>query len=90
MRRRALLLQAAADQWKVAPTECSVAKGEVTHTASGRKAGFGALAQAAAALTPPAEVKLKAPADWQFIGKRCRRSAWIRLKAALLLRLKKA
>ena len=66
---RALLVQAAAAQWKVPAAECSVAKGTVSHAASGRSAGFGELAQAAAALTPPDEVQLKARADWQFIGK---------------------
>jgi isoquinoline 1-oxidoreductase beta subunit len=66
---RAMLLQAAATQWGVPVGECSVAKGVVSHAASKRKASFGQLAAAASQLTPPAEVALKNPKDWQLAGK---------------------
>lgn len=70
---RAMLVEAAARQWKVAPGELVVADGVVTHKASGRKATFGQLARAAAELTPPAEVKFKDPKDFKLIGKRAPR-----------------
>jgi isoquinoline 1-oxidoreductase subunit beta len=64
---RAMLVAAAAKQWNVPAAEITVSKGELSHS-SGKKATFGALAEAAAAETPPAEVKLKDPADWTLIG----------------------
>src|SRR6266436_5906820 len=42
---RAMLVQAAAQQWQVEPASCTAAKGEVVHAASGRKLGYGALAE---------------------------------------------
>jgi isoquinoline 1-oxidoreductase beta subunit len=45
----------------------------VSHPASGRKASFGQLAEAAAQETVPAEVKLKDPKDFRLIGKQARR-----------------
>ena len=65
---RAMLVQAAASQWGVAPGTCTVANGLVSHAASQRQATFGALAQAAGALTPPTDVALKAPKDFKLIG----------------------
>src|SRR5258707_14770200 len=50
---RAMLVQAAAQQWQVDPTSCTTSKGEVSHSASGRKLSYGALALAARAQTPP-------------------------------------
>src|SRR6266849_4749717 len=58
---RAMLVQAAAQQWQVEPASCSASNGEVTHTASGRKLSYGALAAAAGSQTPPKEVPLKDP-----------------------------
>lgn len=65
---RALLVAAAAEQWKVPATEIVVNKGVVSHK-SGKKASFGQLAAKAATMTPPAEVQLKDPAKFQYIGK---------------------
>jgi isoquinoline 1-oxidoreductase subunit beta len=64
---RELLKQAAAKQWSVALSELRTANGEVTH--NGRKAGYGSLISAAAALPVPADIKLKDPNDWTLIGK---------------------
>src|SRR6266566_9468148 len=47
---RAMLIQAAAQQWKVDPATCTAADGQVRHIRSGRKAGFGTLAGAASKL----------------------------------------
>src|SRR5438876_10698164 len=47
---RAMLIQAAAQQWKVDPASCTAVDGLVRHIGSGRKAGFGTLAGAASKL----------------------------------------
>src|SRR4030088_1983538 len=44
---RAMLVQAAAQQWQVDPASCTTANGEVTHTESGRKLFYGVLAPGA-------------------------------------------
>jgi len=65
---RIMLVQAAADRWGVAVSECTVADSVISHTGSGRELTFGAVAEAAAGLTPPQQVKLKQPEDWKIIG----------------------
>ncbi|MEE9103156.1 xanthine dehydrogenase family protein molybdopterin-binding subunit [Pseudomonas nitroreducens] len=65
---RAMLVAAAAEQWKVPAAQIEVHDGVVTHAASGHKAGFGELAEAAAKQPVPAEVKLKDPKDFKLIG----------------------
>lgn len=66
---RVMLIQAAADEWKVPAAECTVARGVITHKASGKTTTYGKVAEAAAKLTPPADVKLKDPKDWTIAGK---------------------
>src|SRR3954470_13279848 len=70
---RAMLVQSAAAQWQVDPSSCTTSKGEVTHTASGRKLSYGELCDAARKLTPPKEVALKDPKDFSVIGKPLKR-----------------
>ena len=70
---RVLLVTAAADRWHVDASTCSAARGVVTHQASGRSLGYGALAKAAGALPVPAKVTLKEPKDFVLIGKPLRR-----------------
>ncbi len=70
---RMMLVQAAADRWQVPVADCRAERGVVTHAASGRRARYGELAAAAAKLTVPTEVALKAPQDWQIAGKRLAR-----------------
>jgi isoquinoline 1-oxidoreductase beta subunit len=70
---RAMLVQAAADQWQVTPASCSAATGQVTHTESGRKLGYGELAEAAGKLVPPKDVAPKDPKDFVLIGKPLKR-----------------
>jgi isoquinoline 1-oxidoreductase beta subunit len=70
---REMLIQAAANEWKVAASECSAANSVITHKASGRTTTFGKVAEAAAKLTPPKEVKLKDPKDWKIAGKGLKR-----------------
>ncbi|MCS6766755.1 MAG: xanthine dehydrogenase family protein molybdopterin-binding subunit [Candidatus Protistobacter heckmanni] len=66
---RAMLVLAAAQQWSVPAEEITVSKGVLAHAKSGRKAGFGALTEAAAKLPVPKDVKLKDPKDFTLIGK---------------------
>lgn len=66
---RAMLVSAAARRWNVPAAEISVRDGVVAHAASGRKARFGELAEAAAAESVPASVGLKDPKDFRLIGK---------------------
>jgi isoquinoline 1-oxidoreductase beta subunit len=70
---RMMLVQAAANEWKVPATECSAANSVITHTPSGRTTTYGKVAEAAARLVPPTEVKLKDPKDWKLIGKGVKR-----------------
>jgi len=70
---RAMLVQAAAQQWQIEPASCTTSKGEVTHTESGRKLSYGALALAAASQTPPKDVALKDPKNFVYIGQPLKR-----------------
>ncbi|MEA2989407.1 MAG: isoquinoline 1-oxidoreductase subunit beta, partial [Alphaproteobacteria bacterium] len=66
---REMLVQAAANEWKVPAAECSVTGGVITHKASGRTTTYGKVAEAAAKLEPPKEVTLKDVKDWTIAGK---------------------
>ena len=68
---RQMFIAAAAEQWTVAPGECTTASGRVRHAASNRSAGYGELAGKVATLKPPdtQSVALKDPKDYKIIGK---------------------
>jgi len=66
-----MLVRAAAERWKVAPSECKVANGIVSYGA--KRLSFGRLAEHAMGLPPPAAVTLKDPKDWKLIGTRVKR-----------------
>jgi isoquinoline 1-oxidoreductase subunit beta len=73
-----MLVQAAADEWKVPASECTGANSVITHAPSGRTTTYGKVALAAAKVTPPdaaatAAIKLKDPKDWKLAGKRLAR-----------------
>jgi isoquinoline 1-oxidoreductase beta subunit len=70
---RVMLVQAAANAWKVPVAECRAANSVVTHLPSARTLAYGRLAEAAARLEPPADVPLKDPKDWKLAGKRLAR-----------------
>ena len=70
---REMLIQAAAEQWKVPAAECKAEASVITHTPSGRKTTYGKVASAAAKLEVPKEVKLKDPKDWKVAGKPVKR-----------------
>ncbi|MDJ0826098.1 MAG: xanthine dehydrogenase family protein molybdopterin-binding subunit [Rhodobacter sp.] len=63
---RAMLVNAAAAEWGVPAGEISVANGVVS--GGGNSASFGELAAKAAMQEPPAEVTLKSPDQWVYIG----------------------
>jgi isoquinoline 1-oxidoreductase beta subunit len=70
---RAMLIAAAAQRFNVPATSLTVKDGVVLHAASKRKATFGELATAAAALPVPSDAKPKEPKDWVYIGKQAKR-----------------
>jgi isoquinoline 1-oxidoreductase beta subunit len=69
---RAMLVAAAAQRWGVPASDLTTSESAVTHAASGRKATYGSLATAAAALPVPdiQSLKLKSRKDYKLIGKR--------------------
>jgi len=66
---RAMLITAAARQWRVAVETCAAAQGEVVHTPSGRKLQYGQLVAAARQLPVPKNPTLKDPRSFTLIGK---------------------
>ena len=58
---RMMLIQAAANEWKVPATECSAANSVITHKPSGRTTTFGKVAEAAAKLEPPKDDQAQGP-----------------------------
>jgi isoquinoline 1-oxidoreductase subunit beta len=68
---RTMVVQAAADEWKVPAAECEARVHQVFHRPSGRTADYGSLAAAAAKLPvpPKSSLKLKPPSEWIYIGK---------------------
>jgi isoquinoline 1-oxidoreductase beta subunit len=65
---RAMLIAAAAAQWGAPADEITADRGVVRHPSSKRQATFGALAERAASIPPPAKVALKDPKDFKLIG----------------------
>src|SRR5215475_2481012 len=72
---RMMLLQAAADEWKVPVAELTVTDGVIKHSASNRSTSYGKVAAAAAKLEPPdpKTIKLKDPKSWKVAGKPMKR-----------------
>ena len=69
---RIMLIQAAANEWKVPASECSAANSVITHGPSGRKTTFGKVAEAASKLPQPNDVALKDPKAGRSSASRCR------------------
>ncbi|HSI77467.1 MAG TPA: molybdopterin cofactor-binding domain-containing protein [Lunatimonas sp.] len=65
---RLMLIQAAAQNWKVPTEELSTEAGMIHHKATGKKVGYGELASLAATLEVPEEVELKEIKDFRIIG----------------------
>jgi isoquinoline 1-oxidoreductase beta subunit len=70
---REMLIAAAAQKWSVDASECHADDGKVVHAASKRSATFGSLAEAAAQLPAPKDVKLKDPSTYTIVGKPTKR-----------------
>ena len=70
---RIMLITAGAQSWNVDPRTCRAEKGYVIHDASGRRASYGSLAEAASKIEPPKDIPLKDPKDFTVIGKPVRR-----------------
>ena len=68
---RAMLVAAAAQRWQVAPSECRVDKGVISH--GDKRLRYGEVAEAAARLPAPTEVTLKDAQAFGLIGKGARR-----------------
>ena len=58
---REMLLSAAAEQFRVNASECTITASRITHTRSGQSATFGELAKAAASQSVPSRPTLKDP-----------------------------
>jgi isoquinoline 1-oxidoreductase beta subunit len=71
-RARAMLVAAAAEQWKVQPAQCRTTKG-VVYGPAGQKASYGSLADAAMKQPVPDTVTLKQAKQFRYIGKPVKR-----------------
>ena len=69
---RTLLIAAAADKWRIAPERCRARRARIEND-RGQSFSYGQLAQAAAKLKVPKDVKLKSRADYTLIGTSQRR-----------------
>lgn len=65
---KAMLIEAAANEWDVPASECTSANSIITHGPSGQTTTYGKVAGAASALAPPLEVKVKDPSEWKIVG----------------------
>ena len=70
---RAMLLAAAAQDWKVPVEELEVDRGVIRHAGKNHQATFGMLAPSAAALPIPETAKLKDPKEFKLIGRQAPR-----------------
>jgi isoquinoline 1-oxidoreductase subunit beta len=66
---RAMLVEAAAQSWRVPAGEISVERGLLRHAKSDRRARFGQFAEAAAKLPVPIDPPLKDPSKFRLIGR---------------------
>ncbi len=67
---RAMLIDAAAARWGLAPESCRTERGEVVHVATGRRLAYGALVEAASKLPLPdfEKVVLKKAKEFRIVG----------------------
>lgn len=63
-----LLVAAAAKKWEVPAEELTTSESVISHEASGKKIGYGEVANEAALLTAPEEITLKDKKDFKIIG----------------------
>lgn len=65
---RAMLVQAAAQTWKVPATEITTSNSMLYHKKTGKSATYGSFAEVAATVPVPKEVKLKNVKDFKIVG----------------------
>jgi len=65
---RYLLVAAAANRWNVEPASCATNNGFVIHENTGKKLGYGELAEEASKIKLPTDVPLKNRKDFKIIG----------------------
>lgn len=70
---RTMLIQAAAQRWNVAASQCTANASRITHAGSNRSASYGELAAEAAKLDPPSRPTLKQRAAYTLMGTRVAR-----------------
>jgi len=70
---RVMLVSAAAQSWGVEQDSCRAERGAVVHAPTGRKLAYRALAEKAATLPVPGEVRLKEPEQFKLIGTAAKR-----------------
>jgi isoquinoline 1-oxidoreductase beta subunit len=70
---REMLIAAAANAWGVPPESCRAENGFVLHRDSDRRLSYGELADRAAQMPVPENVRLKEPSEFKIIGKPTRR-----------------
>ena len=70
---RTVLIQAAAEQWKVDPAACFAESGQVIHRATKRRLSYGRLVARASQLPLPTKVALKPVSEFKVIGKPVKR-----------------
>ncbi len=70
---RMMLVNAAADGWKVAASECVASRAVVTHLPTGQTASYASLALAARSQPVPSNVALKKPDEFKLIGRPLKR-----------------
>ncbi|MDP6695589.1 MAG: molybdopterin-dependent oxidoreductase [Gammaproteobacteria bacterium] len=66
---RAMLVQAAADQWGTSADTLLTDNGTVVNPATDESLSYGALAEAASRVSPPWNVQLKDPSEFRWIGR---------------------
>ena len=70
---RAMLVQSAAQTWKVDPATIRTENGVAIHDATARRLAYSALIERAMTLTPPPDPSLKDPKEFKLIGKPLKR-----------------
>src|ERR1700741_4090170 len=70
---REMLISTAAKRWGVDPSACHTENSAVVNTATGKRIGYGGLAEEAAKLPVPASPKRKDAKDYKYVGKATKR-----------------
>lgn len=66
---KAMLIQAAASEWKVSPADCYASEGKVYRKGKKKGLAYGDLVLAASKLEVPTDVPLKSPEDYKILGR---------------------